>query len=313
MQKWHEEWLKSLGMPETVKFSIQELNRAVNQSGLAAASALPALTALASGYHAFSEAERAALPLTHELESAILRMAEGQRELFTEIVSGQLPAMRRLELEQARQLDAARREIAMMHEKVAQHKATRAEEERLEEQYTELVVTQAKLRQEAQKRDTEEQAEGLAVAAAGLLGRLGLRKAEAIVEAGVEIAKAYACYGDHDYWGAAQHLISAADWGIVAGQSTGAGGGGGGPAPSAGVRGGFSGPTAPGATGTVTPMTPGLTSIGGPAPGGRAINVHVYGPYEEATHIATVLNDLTERRGGKLISSRTIAPPKAGR
>jgi hypothetical protein len=68
MQKWHEEWLKEIGMPEEVKFSLQEINREINQQGLAAADALPKLTALGGGAQKLTEAQRQALPTEEQIK-----------------------------------------------------------------------------------------------------------------------------------------------------------------------------------------------------------------------------------------------------
>jgi hypothetical protein len=273
IQKWHEEWMKSIGLPEAVKFSLAEINRELNQNGLAAAKALPPLAALAGSFRQLSEAERAAVPLSREIESSIALMTLRTHEEIVAMVSGQLPAMRRLQLEQQRQLDQARREIQLMHEKVLAHRATRAEEEQIEEEYTQLVIAQAQQREEAQKRDNVAQAEALGVAVAGLLGTLGLRREEAIVEAAVETAKAFASLGAHDIWGAAQHFVSAAEWGVVAGQS-GRGGGG-----SAGGGGGYGGQGSARAS-SYGGGGGGRDSGGsgaGPGPG-AAVHLNFYGP-----------------------------------
>ena len=74
--------------------------------------------------------------------------------------------------------------------------------------------------------------------------------------------------------------------------------------------GGWPRPTAPAAMGSRVPATPGVFSVGG---GGGTINVHVCGAADEARHIASALNDYTQRQGGQLVSSRSILRPKAGR
>jgi hypothetical protein len=230
IQKWHEEWLKSIGMPEELKFSLAEINRQLNQNGLAAAKALPPLTALGGGFRQLTEAERALLPLGNQIDNQLLRQAQRVHEIVMEIQMEEVPARRRIQLEYQRQIDAANREIAHERYEYQQHKITRAQMEADEQAYTQMVLELAQQREEAAKRETVNQAESLAQSVAGLLGRLGLRKAEAIVEASVEVAKGFGCLGERDFWGAAQHFISAAEWGVVAGQATrhGAGGGGGG-------------------------------------------------------------------------------------
>jgi hypothetical protein len=111
---------------------------------------------------------------------------------------------------------------------------------------------------------------------------------------------------------ATEYSLAAAEMFKVAGSvhsSPHLGGGGG---SAAGREGGQTGPQAPGAMGTEVPITPGFTSVGGGG-AGASLTVHVYGPSQEALHIASVLNNYTTRQGGSLVASRSIAPPKAGR
>jgi hypothetical protein len=108
-----------------------------------------------------------------------------------------------------------------------------------------------------------------------------------------------------EYTLAAAEMFKVAGSGNRAAQRGGGGGGG-----SAGMQGGRGSPEAAGAMGTETPITPGFTSVGG---GGGNIVVHVYGANQEATHIASVLNNYTTRQGGSLVATRSLAPPRAGR
>jgi hypothetical protein len=111
---------------------------------------------------------------------------------------------------------------------------------------------------------------------------------------------------------AALHFESAAQWAIVAGTSASRRGGGGGG--TAAREGGSPGPLAAGATGRQVPMQPGVMPIGGSGGGGATLHVIVIGPNEAAGYLCNqVLNPYTQRQGGRLVSSHTINPPKAGR
>jgi hypothetical protein len=171
--------------------------------------------------------------------------------------------------------------------------------------------------------------EDMGEAAEAVAGDIQSKKLQAEVHgaldvalAGEEMAKYIASYGTDTaallssikYAATAVQMFQVAGKGSSSGAGTAGGAGGG------GVMGGSSGPQAPGAMGTEVPMTPGYTAEGGPSgfpspPGGGGpnITVHVYGPAQEAAHIAGVLNNYTQRQGGQLIASRAIQPPRAGR
>jgi hypothetical protein len=161
--------------------------------------------------------------------------------------------------------------------------------------------------------------EGIALQTAALIGG---RKLEAEVEGGIDVAKSVEYMAQFiGSWGtdaaallaSVKYGLAAAEYFKVAGSGSASGAGGGG-ASAPGRVGGSPGPTAPAAMGSRVPMTPDITSLGGGGGGGGpTINVHVYGPADEAQHIAGVLNNFTQRRGGQLVSSRSISPPKAGR
>jgi len=294
MQKWHEEWLKSIGMPEEVKFSLEEVNRRINQNGLAAAMALPSIAALGGGFRQLTEAERALLPLGNQIDDQLLRQAQRIHEIVMEMQTEEVPARRRIQLEYQRQIDAANREIAHERYEYQQHKITRAQMEADEQAYTQMVLDLESQREEAAKRERAAQAESLAQSVAGLLGRLGLRKAEAVVEASVEVAKGYACLGARDFWEAAQHFISATEWGVVAGQAThhGAGGGGGSDARGAGYgasyAGGYEG--GGGGYGERAASGTGLAPGAQPGLGSRTLNVIIMGESQQARFFAEGVN-----------------------
>jgi hypothetical protein len=68
----------------------------------------------------------------------------------------------------------------------------------------------------------------------GMVALIAGRRAAAAVEAVWETAQGFASLGEYDFWAAAQHFLSAAQYGIVAG--AGAGGGSAGGAAAAGAR-----------------------------------------------------------------------------
>jgi hypothetical protein len=151
------------------------------------------------------------------------------------------------------------------------------------------------------------QAESLAAHTASLLGKLGLRRAEAVVETVVETAKAFSDLGDFNFWGAAQHFESAAEWGIVAGTSARRGGAGAGPGGGYRAR-GEGGGYERGEYGGAGGAPPGF----GLAPGaqqntGGRLNVYVIG--DEAAFIAQRVNE-ADRAGHfmQVTSSRRSAP-----
>ena len=186
-----------------------------------------------------------------------------------------------------------------------------ADAKKKEKEATDLVTASEKARKQAAIEAKAADAEAVGAAAANLLATLGYKKEAAIVDAIIQTAAGIADLAVQNYEGAALHFLSAAEYGIVAGQtpsrgsSTGAGTQGGRP-------GGSSGPLTPGATGSEVPLQPGFTGIGGGPPPGT-LHVLVVGPNEAAQWMAGHLNNLTTRQGGQLIASRSINPTKAGR
>jgi hypothetical protein len=137
-----------------------------------------------------------------------------------------------------------------------------------------ILLTQAKqqetqatnMQTEADKAETDSKikeiladAEAVANAASNLLTTLGLRKEAAYVEMVMQTAAGYGSLADHDYWAAAEHFLSAAEYGIIAGQSSDkASGGSGGSGGSSASSSGTSTTTAP-----VTPpvLAPGVANL----------------------------------------------------
>lgn len=195
-----------------------------------------------------------------------------------------------------------------------------------EKQATDLLAQSDRAEAQARRDANMADAEAVANAASGLLTVLGYKKAAAYVDMVIQTAEGIAqvaaaldpydpAHAQHAI-SAATHFMSAAEYGIIAGQasktSAGANVGGG----SGGQAGGSPGPLAAGATGSQTPMQPGLTSIGGMPTTGQpsgTLHVMVVGPSDAAQWMATQLNNLTQRQGGQLVASRAIQPPRAGR
>jgi hypothetical protein len=147
-----------------------------------------------------------------------------------------------------------------------QQEAERVQIMQAGEQQIQGILRQTEQEQE-QYQQSEEDSAAATVAAnismmasktASLLQTMGYRKAAAYVEMVMETAAGFASLAGQDYWGAAMHFMSAAEYGIIAKQSVslpGGGGGGGGsvagPSPG-GSAGGTAAPSralAPGAAG----------------------------------------------------------------
>lgn len=129
---------------------------------------------------------------------------------------------------------------------------------------------EGKMAEEAAKKQIASQAESL-------LSHIISRKAMAVIETVVQSAEGFASLAAHQYWSAAMHFMSAAEWGIVAGKSGGKQGGGGG----GGERGQSESATRSGVPGTV--------GIGGEGGGGSSSGYHqsvvnIYGGQITDTH-----------------------------
>lgn len=207
MQKWHEEWLKSLGIPEEVKFSMNEVNRAVNQAGWAAAMALPPLTALGGGFVKLSEAERAALPLSDWITDSLIRQAQQVHEVVTTMQDEELPARARVELAYQRQVDAANREIAALRNEYQQHKITRAQMEADEQAFTQVMLDLAKQRQAGMA--TWIRQLNVQVAEMAQKGKLATESFDALGGATLRAGIAAAIYGENAGKAALQALKAA--------------------------------------------------------------------------------------------------------
>jgi hypothetical protein len=142
--------------------------------------------------------------------------------------------------------------------------------------------------------------------AIGLVAAIANRRAAAAVEAIWETANAFACLGDYDYWGAAQHFLSAAEYGVIAGTGGKSGGGSGGTNASS-----TPGATPPVAAGTSGMLAPGATSPN--ASGGVTVIFQgpVYGGKSGIQEMAQHLSDAVQNRNVRLVSSHTRNPVTA--
>jgi hypothetical protein len=310
MEKWHEEWLKAIGMPEEVKFSLQEINRQINSSGLAAAAALPQMTALGGSFQKLTEAQRAALPLSAATTDALLRQAQHIHEVVAEMETHEIPARRRIELEYEKQVDAAKREIAALRNEYAEHKITRAQMEADEAAYTRVMVDLAEQRKKAEKAERDAQRESLEAQAGAIVDQIanltGNVKAAAAIRGAYDAALAIEWWArfiassgtdGHAALAATQYTLAAVEMFKLAGKShpaasgvgAGAGGGGyreetyGGRAERAGGGGGGGGESERELAGAG--LAPGAQG----SSGGR-LNVYILNESEQARFFADGIN-----------------------
>jgi hypothetical protein len=316
-EEWHKEWLKSLGMPEEAKFSIQEIARAINSAGMAALKTLPSLTALGGGFHQLTEEQRAALPVSSRVNDELLRTAQHIRDVTAELETGQLPAMRRVQVEYAKQVEAINREIAAERRDYLEHKITRAEMEADERAYTQAMVDLAKQRKQGEQEAAEATIQTMAQEIATFVGAIAGRKAQAEVEGGFYLAE-----GAFDIargiWPPNPVLIARGLGEIGAGidmlkvagvtgktsSATGAGGGGGGSVGGAHDDHGGGGRSDDNLTASApSGSTSASTALVTRQPGGGNFHVIVLGESDGANYVASILNNHVENGGGRLVAS----------
>jgi hypothetical protein len=165
------------------------------------------------------------------------------------------------------------------------------------------------------QRTIEAHGQEMASEAARLAAGLGNRRAAAVVEAVWETAKGFAALAEYDFWGATQHFLSAAEYGIIAGTGGrgGSGGYGGGRTrgPSASSYGGEISPS------SLTPaqqqalLAPGAAgALAGPA---GNLTVMVMGEPNAAAYVANILNQHVVNRDGRLVASHARNPVTVSR
>jgi hypothetical protein len=102
----------------------------------------------------------------------------------------------------------------------------------------------------------------------GMVSLIAGRRAAAAVEAVWETAQGFAALGEYDFWSAAQHFLSAAQYGIVAGAGAGGGSAAGGGGASRATNATYEGAPSGGVTGSYR---------GGGGTGGSAVHFNFYG------------------------------------
>jgi hypothetical protein len=341
MQQWHEEWLKAIGMPEEVKFSLQEITREINSAGLAAAKSLPSLTAMGESVKQLTAAQRAALPTDEQIKKVyedLLKLRPNLTLAEAKALAQQLaavPAIAAVTRETGNQKTVTEQlTAAILKQLMAEGKLTEQHAKQvaaangvdLENKKLIVGLQQLKEVEEAFGRSAKDGLQAI-LAETEALQEIGeevgalvkSRKIQAEIEGSFDAAKAIeelaifiASKGTDTsaLLASVKYSLASAEYFKVAGSGSGSSAGGAGGGSSASMQGGQTGPQAPGAIGTEVPITPGFTSVGG---GGVNITVHVYGPNQEASHIASVLTNYTTRKGGSLVASRSLSPPRAGR
>ncbi len=259
-------------------------------------------TQLGDAQWKLTDAEKNALPWLALENDKLVQMSQRSKEITEEIQNRDIPARRKIELEYERQIDASRRYVAQLEREVAAGKASADKLEAVKKQEAEAEVIFNQQRIASLKQLQIEQEKATMMAGVSLLQTLGFRKAAAITEAIWETAQAYAAFARYDYWSGAQHLLAAAEYGVVAGQSGGRGGAGGsatGPATAAGTVAGSQAALAPGAS------SPQRSSL--------VVNLHLDGR-QFATAIIPSLSHAVQHNDANLIARVSrVQTPYGGR
>ena len=258
MDKWHKENLVAIGVEEKHAITIQEVTRAVDQSGLAQNKEYAALLTLTPAVAQLTAAQRAALPTLKEIEKVEQDLAKTRPNL-TKAERDDLA----VKLAAVPAIAAVTRETG--NEKIIHEQLTRAilgelvAEKQLTEEHARQIAAANGVQQasagmtaaamaevEAVKQNIAASAEQLAAGVAGLIGG---RKAQAAVEVVWETAEGIKCLGEGTWppnpaaiIAAGMHFEAAAQYAILAGKGSsrrssagaGAGGAGGGGGASGG-------------------------------------------------------------------------------
>jgi hypothetical protein len=146
---------------------------------------------------------------------------------------------------------------------------------------------------DASERGTAADKKAVEQHAVGLVAAIANRRAAAVVESIWETAKGFSDLGDFNYWGAAQHFLSAAEYGVLAGTGSGhhaaiAGGSVGTRESASGERRGSSGSRI---------LEPQTLAPGAAGAGGRFGNLHVIvvGEAQAGQWLANTLNNAVNR------------------
>jgi hypothetical protein len=154
------------------------------------------------------------------VNSSLVRQWQNTRALVDEWNDRELPARRQIEIQIQRQANAAKLEIDAVRQEYETGKITLAQMEADWTAYTQLMETLAQRRVQALLQEELAQERATIQAGVSLLQTIGFRRAAAIVEAVWETAQGFAALGRQQYWEAAQHFMSAAEYGIVAGRAS---------------------------------------------------------------------------------------------
>ena len=183
---------------------------------------LSAYIAATNAQYKFTDAQRQALPIVESWNGALVSQWQNARALVDEMNDRELPARRAIEIQIQRQADAAKREMDAVRQQYERGKITLADMEANWTAYTQLMETLSQRRVQAMLQEEVAQERMTIQAGISLLQTIGFRRAAAIVEAVWESAQGFSALARRDFWGAAQHFMSAAEYGIVAGRAGGA-------------------------------------------------------------------------------------------
>lgn len=215
-KRMNDEEERALGINQKVTVSAKDLQKSIDQQGLAAAGAYTQFGLLGTAYKALTEDQRQALPLSISLTDSIHQQLYQIEALNAEMTSHELPALRQIDQQYNQRVQQAQKTIAAMRQEAAEGKIPRAQLAAGEQAYTQIVQDAAENRTEALKHETISMG-------ANLMQMVGLGKEAVIAQAAYEIpsnlAAAFHSLGIFDYYAAAMYFESAAQWGVAAGQN----------------------------------------------------------------------------------------------
>lgn len=181
---------------------------------------------LTGGFKELTAVQREQLPLTISTTNELAKMTQRLREQHQEVEDGNLPAMRKIDLQYERTIDAARREVEVTRQAYQQKKAILADYEAAVQQEAEVEKAAAQAKQDqivALHQGELAQAAQLAGSVAGLIAG---RRAQAAVEAAFEIAEGMKCLAEGTWppnpaaiIASGDHFVAAAEYAKIAGTS----------------------------------------------------------------------------------------------
>lgn len=132
-----------------------------------------ALGATTAAQMSLSDAQRAALPLVFDQSNALAGMLASSRAAIDQMLSQELPARQRIEIEIDRQRELARQELAEYQVLAAEKKITMAELQAAEAQYSAVSISLDRQRALAKRQATIVEVQATVAAGAALLSTLG--------------------------------------------------------------------------------------------------------------------------------------------